>query len=618
MGYRSNPKKMSEKIINAKPAPYPNNNAEELAAVSCFLSIVDNKFVKPDVNFLDKVPNTDGFVELTDNDDSPVAIIRVQLKTASKVDPKKDYVSHQCDLPFLASCEGSIIPVLLIAVDVKAKQAYWEYISKECLIRLSKKIKKDSVALHIPKTNIISETHKDYIALWKEIHDKQKSKISDFDQVSENLRAANGIISKLSEYALPELGTEEEIYKDIHDFLDKYNYLLDHEFRTIKNLLYPDFWKIGLAYEDYTDTELHYIFYPIKYTINDVQIKRVTEQNRKKIENDGIEFRAHYGQNPIKYYPEKYAYELIGECVKSALTNKTITYTNNFLANEYIVQFIDDHYVILGLEKNRDSYSVSEVEQALTKFLPMFIEEMEGFENMYDNRLIDINSFRMHNYPEELEKGAANVRTKIGVGIVPNFKIRIKSRDYNLSYLKNCLQYKRQNKTDHIERCYGIKVRPNKTACYFWEYFPPEEYKKTVSSFFNNFHRIYTEFINAAFPHLINELNYFKGADKIAIHAFRSGDGSPSFEVYYLKKLTQGKMAPELNVFFEGDTINPFADRAPGSYFKDGVTIDQIEYKVTSMTGTGFDYLWEGIPMQKYLYKVLNDRFTAYFMEKKR
>lgn len=53
-----------KKIINSDPAPYPTTNTSELNAVLTFLTILDRDRVKPDAKFLDKVPNTDGTIEL--------------------------------------------------------------------------------------------------------------------------------------------------------------------------------------------------------------------------------------------------------------------------------------------------------------------------------------------------------------------------------------------------------------------------------------------------------------------------------------------------------------------------------------------------------------------------
>jgi len=53
-----------KKIIDSDPAPYPPTNTPEIKAVITFVSILDIDRAKPDVKFLDKIPNTDGILEV--------------------------------------------------------------------------------------------------------------------------------------------------------------------------------------------------------------------------------------------------------------------------------------------------------------------------------------------------------------------------------------------------------------------------------------------------------------------------------------------------------------------------------------------------------------------------
>src|ERR1700722_1739303 len=98
------------KIIKTTPAPYPPTASSELDAVTCLLDILDKKLVKPDIKVLDKFPNIDGSIELTNLDQIPIGEFNVQVKTVSQ--NKDETISYQCTLPFLAYCENSILPVI--------------------------------------------------------------------------------------------------------------------------------------------------------------------------------------------------------------------------------------------------------------------------------------------------------------------------------------------------------------------------------------------------------------------------------------------------------------------------------------------------------------------------
>ena len=53
-----------DRIIPSNPAKYPSTNASESRAITVFKYIL-SEFVKPDIREMDKVPNYDGYLEIT-------------------------------------------------------------------------------------------------------------------------------------------------------------------------------------------------------------------------------------------------------------------------------------------------------------------------------------------------------------------------------------------------------------------------------------------------------------------------------------------------------------------------------------------------------------------------
>jgi len=129
-----------KRIVDCDPAPYPLTNTPEIKAVVGLIYILDLNCVKPDAKFLDKVPNTDGILELVNQYQTPIGKLEVQIKVlgSKNIETPK----YQCSKPFLAFCEQSILPVLLIVVDIQNQIAYWEHISIDIITDLFKKIKK--------------------------------------------------------------------------------------------------------------------------------------------------------------------------------------------------------------------------------------------------------------------------------------------------------------------------------------------------------------------------------------------------------------------------------------------------------------------------------------------
>lgn len=68
------------------------------------------------------------------------------------------------------------------------------------------------------------------------------------------------------------------IPKEIQDEVDNYNSLLDREFRSVKNILYPDTWKISIFYE--TTNDRHFFGRsPIPYGYSTSLIHKIPEDN---------------------------------------------------------------------------------------------------------------------------------------------------------------------------------------------------------------------------------------------------------------------------------------------------------------------------------------------------
>ncbi len=106
---------MESKIIKSSPAKYPKTNTAESDAIVIFENIINRQNVKTHINKMDKIPNYDGYLEITEDDQTPIGIIFVQLKKLSD-DELKD-PKYQCQSKFLSYCETSNFPVLLIVVD---------------------------------------------------------------------------------------------------------------------------------------------------------------------------------------------------------------------------------------------------------------------------------------------------------------------------------------------------------------------------------------------------------------------------------------------------------------------------------------------------------------------
>jgi len=174
-----------DKIIKAKPAKYPETSIGESEAKATFEYIICHRNVKSYLKKMDKIPNYDGDLEITEDDQTPIGKLEVQLKKLS--DDKLDTPKYQCTLKFLSYCERSVRPVLLIAVDTKNDVAYWIHMNRDFLQTLKPKSGAKSINVDIPKENVIRKDGVDYLPKWKEFIYDHRIKLSTYDAQKKEL-----------------------------------------------------------------------------------------------------------------------------------------------------------------------------------------------------------------------------------------------------------------------------------------------------------------------------------------------------------------------------------------------------------------------------------------------
>ena len=195
----------SKKIIDSNPASYPRTSTPEYDSVVTLIHILNKNRVKFDLNILDKIPNTDGIFELVTESQIPIGKIDIQVKILEKKNHSKP--KYQCNKEFLSYCEESILPVLLVVVNVKSEVAYWVHISRNLLEGLSKKLKGKSINVDIPKENLIAKNDTEYLDNWKIILKDYQTRIINYSQIEkelEKIRTQHDALKKISNPARSE------------------------------------------------------------------------------------------------------------------------------------------------------------------------------------------------------------------------------------------------------------------------------------------------------------------------------------------------------------------------------------------------------------------------------
>lgn len=199
----------------------------------------------PNFKKMDKFPNLDGGFEVCEvNDPSvlksdrnwkiiPVGKFEVQIKSLNS-DYKNNNINRQSEFKY--SCETKAMnyvlrgrtlnPVLLILVDWMDGHIYWKYLSYRYCLELDPG-SKDNKVVYFNRCDEIDDMNT-WIDNLKRIH-------------SDLLRSSN--IGKENAFV-----SNEPVPAEVQEAFDYINDCYDHALKFIKDSMFSDVWKFGIAY----------------------------------------------------------------------------------------------------------------------------------------------------------------------------------------------------------------------------------------------------------------------------------------------------------------------------------------------------------------------------------
>lgn len=612
---------LMDKIIPSTPAKYPLTNIPESRAIAV-LKYILSEYVKPDIREMDKIPNTDGYLVITNEDHEPIGKVEVQIKGVS--DGFSGEPKYQCSLKFLSYCENCTSPVFLILVDIKDKVAYWLYISRELLKNLTLKIKQgsESINVKIPLKNVIREGNSEYLLEWQKIIEDYSRKICYYDDLLEqqtNLEKEYNLLKQENNL----VGIEKPEFKSIHKFLDILNMYLDTDFSIVKDLYYNSCWKLGIAYNNYSEDNITYLLYPINYNRNDLQIREISNKLKDELrtELDTCFVKSIFSNNPIHGQPEKYAKELVIEKVKQLCDNKSLPLSHISLFREVIFEFIDRLHDCLGLEV-KNSYTVEELKYSFYIYLPIWVEEVLanknanlGYHPLF-SPYIDPAFLRTQLNKEKRKELDKKVKERIKNYQFSNKRFFLRNNKFPLKFIFDFLESSSLNDLNELNRLYipPNYCRTDSNSRYCWEFNSPEEVFKNIMVFFKEFPDVYDTIIDSCFPKLKTKINFFSSFDTLVVvievyDSYPNSDIRPSIECYYLKS-EDTNPEKEIKYYMKGREQIPINREMD---FKSKICIDGKLYTAKSANYGAIEFIFQGLPMFNYLYKTLRERMNDFF-----
>lgn len=598
-----------------KPAPYPLTATQEIEAIDTFRSLIDHDHIILDIRQLDKVPNIDGDVDIIDEEHRPIGKLEVQLKKL----PDDCGSDPKLQIPFSLfgyAATATNNPVLLVGVDIDQKKAYWFHVPTDANQRRGQ----ETIAVKFPLTQLIDGKDTRYITHWLGIVQDYQRKLREHDLIKEAL-------AKLSKRANPALGITRSDFREMHEFLDEINSMLDGPFSLVKRRIYPGAWKVGLAYEDYAASSIGYTLYPILSYENDVQIKQVDQSLKQELVSlHG--FTQHFKENPIKFRPKQHAARLIEERVTQIIDHQLLEHRGSeILAREFIFTFIDRFLDQMGLE-HKDNYALTEIENGFYRYLPLWIDEAVKFlvrvernrikkptDCYYGRTYLDPGLLRGQIMPDEMRQLRQSVADKVKANAAIPI-VRVGSESYPFGLFVECHSFLLSAGVTEIHRVYApADDTRSPQGGFLWEFYSLEDLEKNLKILFDNLPAAYSAIVQQNFPQLKDCLLPFHGATRvIAILDARDQQGFlGGIEFYHLKCEDERGVRIDLHEKSQcRDLVGRLRMRIGESIELDGKT-----YELIGSSSSVLTLIWVDFPILTFVYGELENALRRYFGKSK-
>jgi uncharacterized protein Usg len=600
------------------PAPYPNRDEQETLAIDTFRNLVDHRQVKLEIRDRDKFPNTDGYIEIVDDERRPIGKLEAQVRKLP--DNYGTSPKLPCPLSLIEYAKVTTIPVLFIGVDVVQRKAYWLPVSED-LVR-GKEIRDEqqtiTVSFHPGRT--VEEKETRYVIEWLRIAEDYQTKLREYEKLAVTLAQ----LSKSS--TLTPATAASPGFREIHEFLDEFNAMLDGPFYTVKRRFYPGAWKVGLAYRDFSANSITYTIFPIRPEENEAQIKEI-DSTRNLFAIDGV--RGYFKENPIRTRPKQHAVDVIQDSVKQILEGKLLDHKgSNALAREFMFAIADRLTEQMGLEE-KDNYTIAQIETAFYCHLPIWVHEAvelmvrenrngvkSPIDCLYRKPYFDPDMLRSQIMPQEMKVLDERVKAWLERHD-PIPKIPLGYERLPLGFFEEYHSSLISEGVTDIQRLYDppdYSRMPH--GGFIWEPYSEQSVERNLKNFFDNFPSAYSSIIDGNFPQLRDHLAPFHGATRVIV-VFdvkdRYGPAErPGISFWHLKCKDESRL--HLDLIKRGQDTDLEA-RLKATYQSNERSLE-LNGKIYQCLGGLFGalrFIYDDMPMLGFIYKELQQAFEKYF-----
>lgn len=610
-----------ERIFDSKPSPYPKSSTPEMESWDIFNYLLHRQYVKGHPNVMDKNPNWDGILELTDEQNYPIGKIQVQLRTL-----RADFTNNprqQCDQAFFSSCEAEALPVFIIVVDKQNELAYWRHIDRSTLLEVKENIKGDSYLLSIPIENRLDGIDQSYLSQWMDIAKEASIKAWNYDSVVQRKKAIEMELESVKMKLQVPVNIPSHALREIHDFLDEYNYILDKEFGIVKQVIYPDYWKIGMGVIRYGFGNVSYILFPVEYDKAQLLIKEVEPGydylGKEMAVGNVLLWAAKEDTKDLTINRVPYSYKLLEDQVMRVAGKYNFPFADLFLANEYLISFIDKFQEYFNLEKQQETYSLKDLKYMLYNVIPMMVATNHSFGDHVVTCDHSIDSYDRFRAYEGHKKQIAEATKKINQGFQPKVSVTVVSQRYSIELIHYYIGLLESKGLTVTKRQYKSGMRDeNMYNVPLWKTWNKEVLWFNIKQFFSHFYQLYHDYIRIHFVNIRQHLQIVESDEITIVHILHFDEKHtipPHMEVYHLRPEIPSKGS--ILTFLAEDSSNPIDRR---KYFLDrefSCVIDGKRYQVILMHGQPLDFMFTDSPTYSLINENLTELLQKFFRTQK-
>lgn len=443
-----------------------DTDVREESSVDFIRGLLAGYGVKPQLAKGEKGANIDGYIELLDSENRINGKITAQVKT---VPPSLEgQFVFDCPTSLFGYADKTMEVVFIMAVDHKNQTVLWRYLSRKVIEENRPKANQETIRMTFgDEERMTAANVGDTIQRWRQLVGQQLKLYNDAPaMVEENERLRSEILqAKGIDFTM----SKEEVVK-IQQFVECYNSVMDRELKFIKNFLYPETWKFGIAIIEYEANRLTYCIYSIKKGEMSPLVKQLPHDN-SMIYSMGYDVMTGFNmENPMM---SDYK-QLVRRRIKDHINLFTSYYKDLPMTVPVAMERIANYF-----EKDIDGIVVP-------------LDVRDDF-----NKLVD---WMTNNISYVLKP-----RTQVIYGFH-------QTEDFFAIY--NSLKYLVSEGCNHLVPFYPSKgLYGNTSTVYDW-YNVDTAFEKT-KHVIGHVYNIYDEFVNANFPLLADELELGDGADYI-------------------------------------------------------------------------------------------------------